>query len=103
MVRYKIRIVFERIRNDLVKGYEILRNTEHIDQLAGIHQVNQRRTAYIEDPGRVNPVKISQRKLETDETFAHTGMGSMMYKIPHRQLVIDSAHPLVVWGRLYGC
>ena len=92
MIHYNITVIFERIQNNMVVGYEILKNL-----ISPEGQIRQKRIAFIPDNGP-NPV-LTEKELVLDESYSNQKrMGNLLYKIPNRNLIIDPSHPFELYA-----
>lgn len=79
MIKNKINIVFERIQNINIIGYEIL-VTDPITAM-------QKRIAVIDNPKDMNPVRIKERVIDTDRP--RSDIYSRIYDIRHKNLIVN--------------
>jgi len=92
MIHYNISIIFERIPNQMVVGYEILKNL-----ISPEGQIRQKRIAFIPDTGP-SPL-LTEKELMLDDSYAnHKLMGNLLFKIPNANLIIDPAHPFELYA-----
>lgn len=87
----RIKILFDRIQDKNIKGYEIYGNKDISDKLGRDYRVLQNRIGFITDNG-INIIKVKK-----DLIYKETNKTSHIYEIPNKNLIIDDEHKFSVY------